>query len=359
METVVLMFFWIKITIKRILGLLKSSPLIIIWATLIIGSFVYAFANRHISINLNPQVIAIIIPFLVLSALLNSFKVYNVIPELIKYSKSKYSNTGICIKFYAIKAVLNNALLLPVNIIAYYSSMEKKYIAIIFIITSFSIILSFLLMYFRNKYGNKRIKKITINRSRINPLIKYTLYDYLVPNFLALAIFCAALFLVIIVELAKNFETLNDLEDTYFFFCLLTIIFAIGLTGIIESIANINWKFQAIISPNDFKYHLKRTILFLAGTYIGLLISFIIIGYILDVSLTLKYLYCIFVMFFISINVGFTISSILTKSIVLLSFAALTIWISTLSFGFLPVLAIPVIISFFKAKSEYREWYLI
>jgi len=359
-----LMFFWIKIAIRRILTLFKSSPFIIIWAVIIIGSFIYALANKHISIILNSQVTAIIIPFLMLSSLLNSFKIYNVIPELIKYSKSKYSNTSICIKYYIIKAVLNNALLLLVNIIAYYSiihysAIEKKYIAIILIITIFSITLSFLIMYNRNKYANKRIQKITTKRPKINPLIKCTLYDYMVSNFLVLSIFCTALFLAIIFEFTKNSETLNEYRTKYFFFCLLTITFSIGFTGIIESAANINWKFQAIISPNDFKYHMKRTIIFLAGIYIGLLVSFIIIGYFIDVFFTLKYLYCIFVMFFISIHIAFTISSMLIKSIVLLFFTALTIWISTLSFGFLAILSIPVIISFLKAKYEYREWYLI
>jgi len=267
------MFFWIKIALRRILVLLKSSPFIIIWAAIIIGSFVYALANKHISIILNSQIIAIIIPFLMLSSILNSFKIYNVIPELIKYSKSKYSNKSICVKYYIIKAVLNNVLLLLVNIIAHYliihySAMEKEYIAIILIITIFSIVLSFLLMYNENIYKNKGIQKITAKRLRINPLIKYTLYDYMVPNFLAISIFCTALFLIIILEFTKNFEALNEIRAKYFFFCLLTITFSIGFTGIIESVANINWKFQAIISPNDFKYHMKRTIIFLAGIYI-------------------------------------------------------------------------------------------
>ena len=112
------------------------------------------------------------------------------------------------------------------------------------------------------------------------------------------------------------------------------------------------------ISPNNFKYHMKRTIIFLAGIYIGFVVSFIIIGYIIDVVFALKYLYCIFVMLLFSVHIGFTISNMLIKSIVLLFFIALTIWISTLSFGFLAVLAIPVIISFLKAKDEYRELYL-
>ena len=357
------MFFWIKIAIRRILALLKSSPFLIIWAVIILGSFVYALANNHISIILNSQVIAIIIPFLMLSSLLNSFRIYNATPELIKYSKSKYGNTAICVKYYAIKAVLNNALLILVNIIAYYSIihysvMEKKYITIILIVTIFSMVLSFLLMYNRNKYVNKRIQKISKKRPQINLLIKCALYDYMVPNFLVISIFCTALFLIIILEFTKNFETLNKFRAEYFFFCLITITFSIGFAGITESISNINWKFHAIVSPNDFKYHIKRTILFLAGFYIGLLVFFIIIGCIIDVVFTLKYLYCIFVMFFISIHIGFTISSMLIKSIILLFFTALTVWVSTLSFGFLAILAIPVFISFLKAKDEYREWYL-
>jgi hypothetical protein len=158
-------------------------------------------------------------------------------------------------------------------------------------------------MYYRNKYAGKKIEKKEVKRLRINPLIKCTLYDYVVPNFLLMSIFCTALFLIVIVEYAGNLHFLDEPKSQYLFFCLVTIIFSIGFSEVIESIFNINWKFQAIISPNDFKYHMKRTILFLGGIFVWLLIPFIVIGTIINTTLLFKYLYCVFVMFFIQMPI--------------------------------------------------------
>jgi predicted histidine transporter YuiF (NhaC family) len=38
---------------------------------------------------------------------------------------------------------------------------------------------------------------------------------------------------------------------------------------------------------------------------------------------------------------------------------ALTVWISALHIAFLPILAVPVLLTFLKAKNEYREWYYL
>jgi hypothetical protein len=48
----------------------------------------------------------------------------------------------------------------------------------------------------------------------------------------------------------------------------------------------------------------------------------------------------------------------MVKAFIITIFVILTLWISTLPVGFLSILVIPLIISFFKAKNEYREWYL-
>ena len=129
--------------------------------------------------------------------------------------------------------------------------------------------------------------------------------------------------------------------------------------GIVESIPHINWKFQAIISPSDFKYHIKRTSFFLCGIFGWLLVLFIIIGGIINLALLLKYLYCIFVLFFVTLHISFTMSSMIIKAITLLIITVLTIWISTLSVGFLPILIIPILVTLFKAKNEYMEWSLL
>jgi hypothetical protein len=140
---------------------------------------------------------------------------------------------------------------------------------------------------------------------------------------------------------------------------MLSIAFSVGFTGFIGSIPNINWKFQAIISPNSFKYHLKRTFLFLFGFYSWLIILFIVFGGIINIMLTIEYLYCIFVLLFIAINISFTIINTMIKTFMLAIIIILTMWVSTLSIGFLPFLLFPVIITSIKAKNEYREWSLL
>lgn len=354
-----LIFFWVKIAVKRITALFNSSPVLIIWTMIIIGSFFYAIVNKHIEIALDMRTLFVVIPFLVLSSLLNSFKNYNLMPMLIVYSKSKLTNKNICSKFFIKQTLKNNILLLVFAVIAYNYIADKKYYAVIIGTTIFSIILSFILMYVKNIYLNRRTAKTITKKSKINPIIKSALYDYLAPNFLPMAIICIAFFLLIIVEFTKDINSLYELKNQPVFFILMTIVFSIGFMGIVESIPNINWKFQAIISPNDFKYHIKRTSFFLCGIFGWLLALFIIIGGIINPSLLLKYLYCIFVLFFVTLHISFTMSSMIMKAITLLIITVLTIWISTLSVGFLAVLIIPILVTLFKAKNEYMEWSLL
>jgi len=119
-----LLLFWIKVAIKRILDLSKPYILFTLCAIIFIGAFIYAFINGHINIYLDIKTIYIIISLIILLSLLNSFRNYNLIPILIKYSKSNYRNK-IIIKRYLLKwALVNNLLLIIFNIIAFYSIIK-------------------------------------------------------------------------------------------------------------------------------------------------------------------------------------------------------------------------------------------
>jgi hypothetical protein len=213
-------------------------------------------------------------------------------------------------------------------------------------------------MFLRN---NLRIRKINYKESKrikINPLMKSAIYDYFNPDFFVMAVLCSALFLVVIVEITKSVNFLYEPENPSMFLIVLTIILSIGFMGIVDSIKNINWKFQAIISPNTFAYHIKRTMLFLVLFFGWMLLIFIFIGATINVMSLFKYLYCILMLFGISVFIAFTISSTLIKAITLSLIIFFTLWISTLSTGFLPILVIPFFAALLKAKNEYREWYL-
>ena len=355
----VLLIFWITIAANRILNLLKSSPVIIIWLVIITGSFIYAFTNNHIAVNMDTVTFFIITVFFMFSSVLKSLKKINVTPILITYSKSKFSNKYIYIRFLIKRAIINNLLLIIFSIIAFNALLDKIKFFILIGITIFSVINSFLLMYSINRYKSSQITKPALIRLKINPRIKSAVFDYLTADFLAAAVLCIAMFLILLHEIVKGASLDNNLKLQTYFPILMTVVFGFGFMGIIEPVQNINWKFHALLSANDFKYHVKRTMLFLAAVFCWLFAVFTGIGIFISVTLLLKCLFCITVLFLASIFTAFTITNMLIKAITLFFLLALTVWISMLPAPFLFILLIPVIITFLKAKNEYREWYLL
>jgi len=358
-----LLFFWIKVAIKRILDLSKPYILFTFCAIIFIGAFIYAFINGHININLDIKTIYSIISLIIFLSLVNSFKNYNLLPVLIKYSKSKYQNKVIIKRYFLKWAFINNLLLIIFNIIAFYSiiksSIDYIHIFILLGVTILSIILSFIIMCIKNKYLNKKYSEISNRKLKVNPLIKSVMYDYLSSDFLISFILCIILFIVFTINIAGNTNNFYELKYKTNFFVIITFLFSIGFTGIIGSIPNINWKFQAIISPNTFKYHLKRTFLFLTVFFGWLILLFIIFGSLINILLTIKYLYCIFVILFTTVNISFSITNVMIKMFLITFITILASWVTTIPFVFLPVLIVPVIITFIKSKNEYKEWSLL
>jgi len=291
--------------------------------------------------------------------LFKSLKNYNAIPTLIQFSKSNSQNSHIYIIFFIKQAFLNNIWLSVFNFIVFYFVRNKIYFSITVTATVISFVLSFSLMYLRNNLKIKKVSYKAAKRKRINPLIKSAVFDYLTPDFFTIAVVCIALVLVVSLEISKGGNFLYELENPLIFFIGLTIILSVGFMGIIDSITNINWKFQAIISPNTFSYHIKRTMIFLITIFGFLLLFFISIGAKINVMLLFKYLYCIIMLFCMSVFIAFTTGNMIIKGITLLLIVAFAVWISTLSIGLLPVFAIPFFVALVKAKNEYREWSLL
>jgi hypothetical protein len=333
--------------------------MLIIWVTIIIASFMYAIINKNIVIRPDIQTMVIITPFLVLASLFKSLKNYNAIPTLIQYSKSQVQNNYIYIIFFIKQAFVNNIWLSVFNFIVFYFVGNKIFFAITLTATIISFLLSFSLMYLKNGHKIKKANYKTRKRIKINPLIRSAVFDYVTPDFLTIAVVCIAVVLVISFEITKEGNFLYELENPLIFFIGLTIILSVGFIGITDSITNINWKFQAIISPNTLGYHIKRTMFFLITVFGLLLLFFIFIGARINMLLLFKYLYCIAMLFCISVFIAFTTGNIISKGITSLLIMAFTLWISTLSVGLLPILVIPLFATLIKAKNEYREWSLL
>jgi len=355
----VLFLFWVRIAIKRILNLFIDSPMTIIWVMIIIFSFIYAFTNGHIIIMPYIRIIVIIIPFFAFISLVKSLKNYNTTPVLIRYSKSKSQNKNIYIIYFIKQTFINNIWLIIFDIIVLKFLNNLKYIIIMLITTVISLAVSFLLMYIKNNLKIRKTKYKEIKMKLFNPLIKSALYDYLSSDFLITLLLCIGIFMAFIINIAKDINNIYELKNNSVFFIMITIIFSVGFTGIIGSIPNINWKFQAIISPNSLEYHLKRTFLVLAGFFGWLVLLFVVFGSYINIMFTIKYLYCIFVVLFSMINISFSIANVMIKMFIITIITILTLWVSTLPIGFLPILIVPVIITFIKAKNEYREWSLL
>jgi hypothetical protein len=357
-----LLLFWIKVAIKRILDLSKPYFLVIICALIFIGAFIYAFIYGYIVIKLDIKTIYIIISSIMFLSLFNSLKNFHLIPILIKYSKSIFQNRIICIRYFIKQALFNNLLLIIFNIIAYYSIIKSAinniHILILLGMTLFSMLLSFIIMCVHN-YLNKNHAGLDYKRPKFNPLIKSALYDYLSFDFLSTLILCIVLFVVFIIHIITDTNHIYELKNNSNIFTIITIIFSVGFTGIIGSIPKINWRFQAIISQNSIKYHLKRTFLVLFGYFGWLILLFTIFGSFINIMLTLKYIYCLFIVLFTTVNISFTITNMMLKVFIITSIIILTIWVSTLPVGFLPILLFPVIFTFIKARNEYREWSLL
>jgi hypothetical protein len=358
-----LLLFWVKVIIKRILNLSKPYLLITLCVIIFIGAFVYAFINEYIVIKLDIKTIYIIISSIILLSLFNSFRNYHLLPILIKYSKSKYHNKNICIRYFLKQSLVNNFLLIIFNIIAYNSiikySVNNFHLFILFGITILSILSSLIIMYVKYNYLNKKHTELNHKKPNINPLIKSALYDYLSSDFLSTSILCIVVFIVFIIHIISDTNHIFELKNNSDFFIIITVIFSVGFTGIIGSIPKINWKFQAIISKNSIKYHIRRTFLVLTVFFGWLILLFIIFGSLVDVMLTMKYLYCIFVILFTTVNISFSTTNLMMKAFIITTIIVLTVWVSTLPVSFLSILLFPVIFTFIKAKNEYREWSLL
>jgi hypothetical protein len=167
------------------------------------------------------------------------------------------------------------------------------------------------------------------------------------------------LFVIITVEFVKNKFSLSALEDPSILLIGMVVILSVGFMGIIDSISRINWKFLSVISPKNYNYHFNRSLIFLAAFFSLLIALFIFITALSGIVFLLKYLYCMLVLLLFFINISFMIGGIIYKMFIFVPVVALTVWISALHIAFLPVLAVPVLITFFKAKNEYMEWYYL
>jgi hypothetical protein len=131
----VLIFFWLKIAVRRIVYLFKISPVVIVGAAVII--FALFFMRTDLKIILDTQKFIILMcGFFVLSLFL-SLKKYNLISSLVLYSKSKFINRDIYNRFFICRAIINNVLLLIFDFFVLIGIIKIEKIIYLLVITVF------------------------------------------------------------------------------------------------------------------------------------------------------------------------------------------------------------------------------
>ena len=351
-------FFWLKIAVKRTTDLIKSRPVVFIGLAVILAAFYIGRNDIKRYIDIRSEIV--VLSFFVFISLLISFRNFQTMPSLMVYAKSGLRNRQIRAWFFVRKAFANNIMLLLTGFAALIGILITEYPMAIPAAILLSLLLSFLVMYIKNTYTGKRINKITVKKSSLSPAIKGAIHDYFSSEFLQQMVLSIGLFIALAVLLIGNVRFLHELENPSIMFIGVLIILSLGFVGIIESVYHINWKFHAIIFPHDFIWHIKRASVFLGVSFCLPFLLYVLMAFYFGFALFLKYLYCTVVMLLLSINIAFMISGKLTKALLFFIPAAVfTAWISTLQAPLLLILAALVLLTFFKANNEYREWYYL
>ncbi|MCL2609984.1 MAG: hypothetical protein FWD94_08790 [Treponema sp.] len=346
--------FWTKVTIRRTVELIKAYPAVCFGLAVLAAVFVYAFANRYISLRVDRRPVAVLILLMLFFSLFGSLKKYDPLPVLVANAKTNRTNKKIIAIHFFKKALTNNIACVPLFVLAYTS--DPQYALVMVTAMPFLITLSFSLSWTRNVVIKEKTNP-AIRKIKISPSVKSILHDYASPSFLS----CAALSMILYAFLLGEFfgyKTVFTDPENRSFFNLTLAVFSLGSMGILGSVESINWKFHAALSPRPLGFHVKRAMLFLLCVFGWMLGTFIIVGGIVGVPLMLKYLLCLAASALTAACMAFTLTPILIKGMLYPLIVMAIVWIAGMPIWFLPLLPLPPLLMWLKAKNEYGAWYL-
>jgi hypothetical protein len=346
-----LLAFWFKVILRRIIGLVKISPVVTIGGIIILSAFIYTNTTQ-VTLDFNKLIITCF--FLTLIPVILSVHEYTILGEMTFYAKSNYSNRLLRYIFYIKKSLLNNMLM-----VVFLALVFSKRILFDFPFNTlktlpifpFSVFLSFAVIVLRNN-GKKTIHKRR-GKIHINPLIKSTVYDYF--NSLLMAVIITALSPVIGIALFKDTHALREMAEPVFIPLILFALLSMGFAGLSDSIININWMFYSIVSL-DLRHQFKRTLLFTVSSYGIVLLHYIIAVAYVDMTALLIYLFGIGLMMLLSIGIAYSKGSILKKIIIYGILIRLTLYAMYVNPYLMLAGILPLIIVFFIAKNDFIEW---
>jgi hypothetical protein len=347
----VFVLFWCKVLGKRIIELIKISPVAIIGGGIFMGALAYTRTNIVITLNRHTCIPAAALLFFIIFAL--SLKKHPVLEKLTFYSKSGYTNTLLRHIFYLKRAVANNGLSILflgcvfTKRIVFDFSMPIGNILLLFLTC---LLFSFIVIIINNRNSRSRAKPVLIP---IHPRIKSTLYDY--ENAAVMGIIIIAVSLFIGIELLKNPAMLKRMEQPLFIPLLLFTVLSIGLCGIFDAIPHTNWLFYSIVSL-DFKDHVKRSMVFLVSFYGIILLQYAVITAYIDIKVWPIYMAGIIITVSLAVSMAFCSGGMVKKTVIYLLFIRIALSLLYANPYIMLAALPPVILLFFKAKSEYRDW---
>jgi hypothetical protein len=346
-----LLAFWFRVILKRIIELVKISPVVTIGGIMLLSALIYTNTTQ-LTLDLNKFIITCF--FLILIAIILSLKENIILGKIIFYAKSGYSNRLLRCIFFIRKSLLNNICMIVFLLLVFSKRIlfDFPFNALkTLLIFPPSFLLSLLVIFLRNN-DNKIIHKKR-DKIHINPVIKSTVYDY--TNSILMAVIITALSLFIGMELFKDRHILQEMAEPVFIPLLLFTLLLIGFIGLSDSIININWTFYSIISL-DLGYQFKRTLLFTISSYGIVLLQYTITVVYIDMTVLLIYLFSISLMMLLSIGIAYSKGNMLKKIIIYGILIRLALYVMYANPYLMPAGILPLIIVLFIAKNDFFEW---
>jgi hypothetical protein len=347
-----LALFWVKVAVRRIIALVKMSPVVVIGGSALIAAFVYTKTN--VVIPLSVGYFVMVMALLLLAGLIYSLKSINIPEKLIRYSKSAFSNHALRRTFFIQRAIASNVYTLVFMALVFLKRISLDFplnaailpvLFLFFTVCSFGIIVT--------RYRDRRrvtraatgVRRTSVRRVKINAAIKSTVLDFMTPSFFLTTLTSAAVFIVMFVDYLGD----TNIEPRLLFAIFLGIL-AFGFMGISDALSGVNWAFYAAIN-RDFAYQFKRAVLFLALFFSPL----IIISAGINAGYLFIYLYAVALLITFSISAGFLNLHPVVTILLIASFIAITLYISYINPYLTLIMAVPTALLFVKARRTYYD----
>jgi hypothetical protein len=170
-----------------------------------------------------------------------------------------------------------------------------------------------------------------------------------------MAVIITAVSLFIGIALFKDKNTVKEMAEPVFVPLILYTLLSIGFIGLLDAVINTNWLFYAIVSF-DFRYHFKRSLIFIVSSYGIVLLQYIIFIMYIDMALLLIYLLAVILTLLFSIGIVYSKGNTLKKIIIYVIGIRFAVYILLINPYLMLLSVFPLIVILFRAKSDFMEW---